>query len=262
MLLIDGEALARDVRILRRAAAMRGDTPYLGVVHPGRLTVYQIDLDNRGVDAIRVPIDGGVDRTVIPVLGNVRPAARRRTWISDVVLRLLTGCIDALVDLRLSGEDAISLVGRALFVRFLADRMLLGPGTLPTGYSNETSLFDSVKAIGATVQWLDDTFNGDFLPLSPTALSRLTVDGIRRLGDILRHAPSGQLHFKWEEKWNRLDFAQIPVGVLSPAYERYQRKHRSRAQRREGAYYTPRHIADLMIRAAFCELRRADTPYA
>src|SRR5205085_11257937 len=104
--------------------------------------------------------------------------------------------------------------------------------------------------ISATVAWLDKTFNGDFLPLSSTAFTRLSEGAMRRLGDILRRAEGGQLHLEWSESWNRLDFAQIPVGVLSQAYERYQRKHRPKSQRQEGAFYTPRHIADLMVRAA------------
>jgi hypothetical protein len=212
LFLVDGESLsdyATDIRILRRAAAMRGNAPYLGVVRPGLLTVYHIDLDNRGADAVRVPLrstDSALNKTVIPFLVNNRPAAARRNWISDVVLRLLTSCIDALVDLEVSGEDAISLVGRALFIRFLADRMLLGPGTLPSGYSDPTLLFDSLEAIAETVRWLNDTFNGDFLPLSATALSKLTPEGIKQLGNILRHAPSGQLSLPWQEKWDRLDF--------------------------------------------------------
>jgi hypothetical protein len=268
LFLVDGENLSdqsTDISILRPATAMRGDAPYLGLVRPGLLTVYHIDLDNRAVDTARVPLpspDRTLNRDVIPFLANTRPKAARRKWISDVVLRLLTDCIDTLVDFGASGEDAISLVGRALFIRFLADRGLLDAGTLPPGYSDPTLLFDDVKAISATIHWLDDTFNGDFLPLSATALANLTSEGIRHLGNILRHAPSAQLYLPWEEKWDRLDFAQIPVGVLSQAYERYQRKHHARAQRREGAYYTPRHIADLMVRAAFYELNREGNAHA
>src|SRR5262245_11166684 len=47
MLLVDGEQLRHDggnFSRLRRAAAMRGDAPYLGVLDPGRLVVHQIGL--------------------------------------------------------------------------------------------------------------------------------------------------------------------------------------------------------------------------
>ena len=82
--------------------------------------------------------------------------------------------------------------------------------------------------------------------------------GYRVLGDVLRRAPDGQLFLGWEEKWGNLDFAHIPVGVLSQAYELYLRKHAPAKQRREGGYFTPRPIAELMVRASFRALQRLD----
>ncbi|UFX42519.1 hypothetical protein HAP47_0025125 [Bradyrhizobium sp. 41S5] len=177
MLLVDGDRL-RDhgdhIKRLRRAAAMRGDAPYLGIVSPGTLTVFHVALDNSGLDTARVALPAGDDAVVtIPFLGNARPEAAHRNWISDVVLRLLTVSIDALVEEGVSDGDAISLVGRALFIRFLADRSLLGPGTLPSGYTDPSVLFDDPDAIAITSSWLDQTFNGDFLPLSHEVVGRL-----------------------------------------------------------------------------------------
>ena len=71
------------------------------------------------------------------------------------------------------------------------------------------------------------------------------------LGNILRRAPDGQLSLGWEEKWGNLNFAHIPVGVLSQAYELYLREHAPAKQKREGGYYTPKPIAELMVRASF-----------
>lgn len=112
------------------------------------------------------------------------------------------------------------LVGRALFVCFLADRAMLGSGVLPKGMPDTSILFDDAKSIIAISRCLDDTFNGDFLPLSPfvvRGLSKLaSYDWVTSSG-----APDGQLQLGREEKWDRLDFAHIPVGVLSQACERY-----------------------------------------
>ena len=60
-------------------------------------------------------------------LGNVRPqgAIKDRGWISNVVQNLLSGSTSRLIELEVSHEDAISLVGRALFTRFMVDRSLL-----------------------------------------------------------------------------------------------------------------------------------------
>lgn len=260
MLLVAGDKLQDElhVRRLRRAAAMRGDAPYLGVVNAGTLTVFHVALDDHDLSAssIALPTADNEIVTAIPFLANSRPYAARRNWISDVVLRLLTASIDALVNEGVGDGDAISLVGRALFVRFLADRFMLTTDTLPLGYKDPSVLFDSRQAIAATSLWLDETFNGDFLPLSETVVASLSEEAVVRLGDVLRRAPGGQLHLEWREAWDRLDFAHIPVGVLSQAYERYLSKHDPEVQQREGGYYTPRHIADLMVKAAFTALGR------
>ena len=125
-------------------------------------------------------------------LGNVRPQAAitNRGWISNVVLNLLSGSTTRLIDLKVSDEDAIALVGRALFTRFLADRSLL-----PEGMSEpETaaSLFDTREVAEETSDWLDATFNGDLLPLSAGIFDMLPAQGYGVLGDVLRRAPDGQ----------------------------------------------------------------------
>jgi hypothetical protein len=265
--LVDADSLDDDNHLhrIRRLLAMRGDAPYLGVVSPGRLDVYRIALDKKSPRQARVELDSGKNArfATLAQLGNVRPQAiiSQRDWISNVVLSLLTGSITKLIGMRgVSNEDAISLVGRALFTRFLADRNLL-----PRGMSDAdtaANLFDNRKAAETTSQWLDTTFNGDLLPLSASIFDVLPAGAYHVLGDVLRRAPDSQLFLGWEEKWNNLDFAHIPVGVLSQAYELYLRNHAPLRQRREGGYYTPRPIADLMVRASFRALERHETASA
>ncbi|MBS9721455.1 hypothetical protein JYU29_12245 [Tianweitania sp. BSSL-BM11] len=133
MFLVDGNRLNADLdrlKRIRRILAMRGDAPYLGVVYPGRLDVYRIALDRHSLAKVRVDAGVADDETWLTFarLANLRPAAEinDRTWITGVILKLLDQAISSLkVDGGLSGEDAISLVGRALFMRFLADRGLL-----------------------------------------------------------------------------------------------------------------------------------------
>jgi len=117
-------------------------------------------------------------------------------------------------------------------------------------------LFDTRDEAENTSRWLDDKFNGDLMPLSPDTFEKLPGRGYHALGNILRRAQDGQLSLGWEEKWDNLDFAHIPVGVLSQAYERHLRNHRPAKQRRQGVYYTPKPIAELMIRASFRALER------
>lgn len=259
LFLVDADLLEGDPQLhqIRRLLAMRGDAPYLGVVAPGSLDVYRIALDKHPPRQARIDIGEGEQHTTLARLANLRPKAaiNQRNWISNVVLNLLTRSITRLIELeRITDEDAISLVGRALFTRFLADRNLLPASML--GKNKPASLFDQRAAAENTSRWLDATFNGDLLPLSEAVFENLPDGAYAVLGDILRRAPDGQLFLGWEEKWDNLDFSHIPVGVLSQAYELYLREHAPDRQRREGGFYTPRPIADLMVRASFRALER------
>ena len=262
--LLDADSLQGDeqLQLIRRLLAMRGDAPYLGVVAPGSLRIYRIALDRKSLRRARIGSEDwdGARSTVFARLGNVRPEAAitKRGWISNVVLNLLRGSTTALIDeLEVSHDDAISLVGRALFTRFLADRSLLPEGMSEPGTAE--SLFDTREAAKKTSAWLDDTFNGDPLPLFPGIFEILPERAYGVLGDVLRRAPDGQPFLGWEEKWGNLHFEHIPVGVLSQAYELHLREHAPAKQKREGGYFTPRPIADLMVRASFRALEQRDT---
>ena len=260
--LVDGDSLEDDGQLqrIRRLLAMRGDAPYLGVVAPGSLRVYRIALDRKSLQQTQVSWkDGeGVRSTVFARLGNERPKAAitNRGWISNVVLSLLSGSTTRLIELEVQHEDALSLVGRALFTRFLADRSLLPESMSEPGTA--ASLFDTRKVAEQTSGWLEVTFNGDLLPLSAGIFEMLPAQSYGVLGDVLRRAPDSQLFLGWEEKWGNLDFAHIPVGVLSQAYELYLREHAPAKQKREGGYFTPGPIAELMVRASFRALERRD----
>jgi hypothetical protein len=261
--LADGDNLTDDESFiqLRRRLAMRGDAPYLGIVRPGQLTIHRVTLDNDARVRTVVPIESTQRslRSVFPLLGNQRPGvvSNSRQWITNVLLRLLSKSIEELeADCGVAEGDAISLVGRALFTRFLGDRDLLHGSLIPGGPAETATLFDSRDRAQNTSQWLDDTFNGDLLPLSDRIFQTLSKKALKTLGDILRRAPGGQLSLEWEETWAKLDFAHIPVGVLSQAYEHYLRMHSPDKQRKEGSYYTPRIIANMMMGAAFHALRR------
>lgn len=261
LFLVDGTLLdgnPQRLNRIRRLVAMRGDAPYLAVVTPGGMTIYQVGLDGDAAQA-QVSVGKANDdrRIVIPYLGNLRPqTSANRRWISDVILRLLTSALDELAHLAVADGDAISLVGRALFVRFLADRDILPEAVCALATEGASALFDTAPTAVAASAWLDETFNGDFLPLTAATINSLPQQAFDVLGHILRRAPGGQLQLGWQEKWDMLDFAHIPVGVLSQAYERYLSHHEPEKQRTEGGYYTPRHIADLMVRAAFSALGR------
>jgi hypothetical protein len=244
---------------LRRLLAMRGDAPYFALLKPGTMTVYSVGLQDNARQAEVAISQANSDLSmVIPHLANARPQIpANRRWISDVILKLLTSALNKLVKtLGMTDGDAISVVGRALFVRFLADRKLIPDEVAAFSPGGVETLFDSPSSMIKVSKWLDDTFNGDFLPLSEHIMNALRPEAFAEIGNILRRAPDGQLHLEWQESWARLNFAHIPVGILSQAYEGYLNAHKQEKQKKEGSYYTPRHIADLMVRASFAALRR------
>ena len=129
--LIDESTLTNDDHLngIRRLLAMRGDAPYMGVVALDDFRVYSIALDDRSLREVQVEWgerarDPGACFTL---LENERPdaATAHSGWISNVVLSLLDTSMSTLIGPEVSHDDAISLIGRALFTRFLGDRDLL-----------------------------------------------------------------------------------------------------------------------------------------
>src|SRR5437867_1860920 len=114
--LVNGEAIRNDdhFRRIRRCLALRGDAPYLGVFHPGYLTLYRVALDAKRQDASRLPDFPPKERgATFAYLANARPEASHGRWISQVVLNLLRETIDTLKGYEITDYDAISLAGRA-----------------------------------------------------------------------------------------------------------------------------------------------------
>ena len=253
MYMIDGSknhASQSKLRELRRILAFRGDTPYLGIARADQLKIHQISLDRRLFQDTEVKIDKFVENegAFFAKLANIRPKSSKSQSeaVSKVILNLLTKSISNLVNLNeLSDNDTISLVGRALFARFLADRDLIPKHLNLT--RNASDLFDSPNNALITSHWIDKTFNGDFLPISDSVIAGLTPNSCKELGNIMRKAEDGKLYLGWDEKiWDFLDFAHIPVGILSQVYEMYLKKHHEQKQKEQSGYYTPVNIANTM----------------
>lgn len=156
------------------------------------------------------------------------------------------------------GQVVLGLVGRALFTRFLLDRGILAQTTAPALWSilanNGASAFDTPSQAAATCHWLDNTFNGEFMPLPANNgyssyfenLVQQSPKALEPLGWILHRTDAGgQLPL-----WEKLDFSHIPAGTLSEVYEDYAHRKAPRKAQRESVHFTPRHIARMMVRQA------------
>lgn len=148
---------------------------------------------------------------------------------------------------------AHALLGRALFVSFLHEREFIKPTYYPDG---TTSLLDILNQsrVGDTKRLLyreffprlQHEFNGTMFD---TALS----DEERHISkihlDILRDflsghdMQSGQMTLGF---W-AYDFRFIPVETISAIYEEFMKNSDLKKRRREGAYYTPKHLAETVL---------------
>lgn len=169
----------------------------------------------------------------------------------------------------------LSLAGRALFFRFLIDRAIVlqeeCDGICPTASELKDAFSNATKA-AHTSAWLDETFNGDFLRLIDEAIPVDDREARRRayksfyleigrrtdstifnhLQAILRgwkHAGDGAFQMKLD--WDELNFAHIPIGVLSQVYESFSHRSDPKTAESQSVHYTPRTIARLLVDEVF-----------
>lgn len=165
-----------------------------------------------------------------------------------------------------SSNAVLGLVGRALFVRFLIDREILTPQTAPRLWQKVegdwTTAFATPAKACATCEWLDKTFNGEFMPLARQvgyerffeSIASNTAGALTPLGWILaRTEAGGQMPM-----WDRLDFSYIPAGTLSEVYEAYAHRESKGLAKTTSIHFTPRHIARMMVRQALMGLPEED----
>lgn len=141
----------------------------------------------------------------------------RETSVDRRLLRDIAGLERALVGDALGREEAQSLIGRSIFVKYLIDReivtephlrALCGHGGLPE------ALRDHV-ATERLFEWLRETFNGDlFPPASTLAPQARHLDRVARFLDA-EDPQTGQMSlFPYR-------FDVIPVELISSIYEQF-----------------------------------------
>lgn len=183
---------------------------------------------------------------------------------------------------RLTGLEVLSMCGRALFFRFLIDRKIVVPDDRPDICEKAKDLkevFSNVEKAAQTSAWLDATFNGDFLRLFSeqqdqsiptddipartaayrryykTVHDRVGADFFDHLRAILKgwkvSAKSQAIEEELDLDWSEMNFAHVPVGVLSQVYESYSHWVEGEEAKKASVHYTPLPIARLMVDQCF-----------
>jgi hypothetical protein len=154
-------------------------------------------------------------------------------------------------------DRAHALLGRAIFVSFLQQRGFIKPHHFP---SQTTSLLDIVK--GRTIEAIkhllygDDglfhtlkrEFNGTMFDATLDAEARdIRKPHLDILADFLGGAEmeSGQLTI-----FSDYDFRVIPVETISAIYEEFMKDTDLERKHDEGAFCTPRHLAETTLHVA------------
>lgn len=275
---------ARSLASVRRQLANRSDPAWLGVVHSGSLEIFPIGFheaaDTRPVKIIE---EGSATAPMFfqsLVHGTFEENHRLRgtDFVFQKIFDLLTRTTNEFVPKegkgRLDALEVLSMAGRALFFRFLIDRGIVLENEhdeICAASSELKDAFSTAEKAAQTSAWLDATFNGDFLPLideSIPADNRESREAeylrfFKRIEHLVGKRIFTHLHailrgwratgeaIQTELDWGDLDFAHIPVGVLSQVYESFSHRADPLTARDTSVHYTPRTIAGLMVDEAF-----------
>ena len=290
----DGKSRLRSIQIrdLQTLLANRGEHACLGVMRLGSLDVYPININRKAIEqanfhTIKIADPGAPTFFQSLATGTFdldgRPS--EADYVYQTIHDLLKAASEALAGNEdspgpMRGLDVLSTTGRALFFRFLMDRRIVlesEVGEISLRARELRDCFSDAEKAAGTSAWLDETFNGDLLPLvegltvaaSPKERLRAYQQFYRSAGSatdgqlfehmqaILRgweHVGSSHFQLSFEVDWNHLDFAHIPIGVLSQVYETFSRQWDEEHSDVTSVYYTPRHIAKLLVEEALAGL--------
>jgi N-6 DNA Methylase len=245
-----------------RRIAFRGDADWIGVLRPGRLDVFRAALGGEAPQQLDVLPQGPF---LFPSLVHVRQP-RDVLSVRVALLALLRRSISTAHTMGVEARDALSLVGRALFWRFLIDRELLDgfePAQIaPRATSWESCLDNKANAL-KTFEWLDRTFNGGLLAFSSrTAPSHIKASVYETVVGNIAHAATadGQLQLRMPAEWREVNFSHVPVGLLSEVYEAFAHEEYAEQAKTQSVFYTPRHIADFVVDEALAAFDHVDRP--
>ncbi|MBN8791021.1 MAG: N-6 DNA methylase [Stenotrophomonas nitritireducens] len=237
--------------------SLRADAPYVAFLRPGVVQVYALG-HAREDEAIPVLEDADLHPGLLARLavGDV-PSRVEGISTHELMLELLNVVTDTLIEHRgRNADEALALMGRALFLRFLHDRGILPDLNPLPGVPRFSDCFGSPHWAAASSRWLDETFNGDLLTLPEHGSLKYfqalgSGEGMTALDDlsaiIQSHKPVGDGAYQTQFSWGDLHFAYIPVGLLSQVYEAHIHRFQSPTAKEESVYYTPRHLAEYAV---------------
>jgi len=264
-----------------RTLACRGEGDFLAIVRLGELEVYPLTLSRARSKAFLINDDDARAPLLVSDLasgvtrldaGADVPAAQvhaNAAAIHRLLFKLMKEASEMLRESQVLSasrehDEVLPLIGRALFARFLIDRGIANPRTFSEIFleAKPEDSFATPESAARTCLWLDVNFNGELLPLltprHPTFDEyKAFFEGVHSrsdrvlhgLSNIMYRAPGGSLLLDLD--WAGIDFAHVPVGLLSEVYEDYSHTFYKDDALRESVRFTPKLIAEFTIDQAF-----------
>jgi hypothetical protein len=149
----------------------------------------------------------------------------------------------------LSDKQAEALMAQVIFLCYLEQRGIVGDAYRE---KHEVDVLDVLvsrcdgKRIDRLLRQLGTDFNGDFLRSNSGGAPRWSSLSKANFNSVHQFLEGVDLSTGQGSFW-RYDFSRIPVELISGIYETLLKKR----QNTLGAYYTPRHLANLVIEQAF-----------
>ncbi len=159
----------------------------------------------------------------------------------------------------LPGDVAHLLLLRSILLLHLEHRGVLGPllyGQYLRGARRLTDVYASRESTYRLFDRLAEKFNGDLLPVQPEedVVRPAHLRLLRRFLEGEEEVRSGQ-----RTLWPLYDFSIVPIQLLSAVYEKLLHGEDPEAAKKEGAFYTPYPLVELMMNEVL-PWPGADTP--
>lgn len=263
----NGHNVLKHISELQSLLANRGERSYIGILHPGELHVYPVNWPKLAQnirqiiphDAPEAPL---FFQNLVHGAFTMEGLPDTSDYVFFTIYNLMAESSRHLIHkFNLYPLDVLSFLGRALFFRFLWDRNIIKADELSSIYSQASSLKDCFGDVASSVdtcRWLDETFNGDLLPFTDDYKVVFDRAHNQSKGKIFLHLQAilegwehvGSGRFQTRIDWGDLDFAHIPIGVLSQVYEKFSREWDPQSAQ-ASVYYTPKTIARYLVDEAF-----------
>jgi N-6 DNA Methylase len=169
--------------------------------------------------------------------------------VDQRLLANLREVVKALVKANLSATEAEALMAQVIFLCYLEQRGIVGPVYREAHGLDVLEAYVS-KQDGAGVDYylkrLGADFNGDFLSSSDGGAPAWSKLGSSAFHAVKLFLEAVDFDTGQGSLW-RYDFSHIPVELISGIYETLLKERQGAL----GAYYTPRHLANLVAEQAF-----------